>query len=124
MYQRRITHWELEKKSHALEMRAILHLARQREATGQKSTFWIRGRKIDIEEVYRYFKRRGKDPNKLDVQRSPIPSSIRVETPRPSDITIHDAAEFNFSDRPSKTAVSVPPVEDYATADVLTTPGL
>jgi hypothetical protein len=108
MYQRKIALWGLEKKAPALEMRAILRLAREREATGQKSAFWIRGRKIDIEEVHRYFKRRGQDPSELYVQESPIPSTIKVETTRRSDITIDDPMELPFN-RPIETAVSVPP---------------
>ncbi len=83
MYQRKIAQWELEKKHKAPEMRAVIRLARQREAAGQRSIFRIRGRKTDIDEVYRYFKRRGEDPSRLDVRDSPIPSTITVETPPP-----------------------------------------
>jgi Clr5 domain/Fungal Zn(2)-Cys(6) binuclear cluster domain len=96
MYQRKIAQWGLEKKTKRTEMSAILRIVKEREAAGQESIFRIRGRRFDIEEVYRYFKRRGEDPNKLDVQDSPIPSTITVETPRRSDITINDAAEFLF----------------------------
>ena len=65
-------------------MRAILRMARQRQAAGQHSVFRIRGRQIDIEEVLRYFKRRGEDPSKLDLPECAIPDTISVETPAPS----------------------------------------
>jgi hypothetical protein len=91
MYQRKIAQWGLERKHKAPEMRAILRIARQREATGQKSVFRIRGRPIDIREVHRYFKRRGEDPDILKVCDSPIPSTITVETPLyPDQINISD----------------------------------
>jgi hypothetical protein len=84
MYQRKIAQWQLEKKHKAPEMRAILRLARQRQAAGQDSVFRIRGRPTEIAEVLRYFKRRGEDPNKLDVHDAPIPTTITVETPSPN----------------------------------------
>ena len=37
--------------------------------------------RVDMEEVRRYFKRRGEDPDTLDVKGIPIPLSITVETP-------------------------------------------
>ncbi len=84
MYQRKLAHWGLEKKHKGPEMRAILRIARQRQAAGQNSVFRIRGRQIDIEEVLRYFKRRGEDPSRLDLPESTIPDTIRVETPAQS----------------------------------------
>ncbi|ERF71434.1 hypothetical protein EPUS_06816 [Endocarpon pusillum Z07020] len=84
MYQRKLAQWGLEKKHKAPEMRAILRIARQRQAAGQHSVFRIRGRQIDIEEVLRYFKRRGEDPSTLDLPECAPPHTITVETPAPS----------------------------------------
>jgi tetratricopeptide (TPR) repeat protein len=81
MYQRKIQRWELEKKHKAPEMRAILRIARQRQAAGLHSIFRIRGRPTEIAEVLRYFKRRGEDPDNVDVGDAPTPSTITVETP-------------------------------------------
>lgn len=114
MYQRKIAQWELEKKHKAPEMKAILRLVKEREATGEPSIFRIRGRKTDIEDVYRYFRRRGEDPTKLDVRESPIPPSITVETPssfgRPSQVeTVDDDVPFEGSFLlPCRSAISLP----------------
>lgn len=91
MYQRKIAQWGLEKKDKGPEMRAILRVARQRQAAGQESIFWIRGRKVDMEEVRRYFEAKGEDPDTLDVQDSPIPSTVTVETPSPNVTLKHDS---------------------------------
>lgn len=79
MYQRKIKDWEIDKKHKAPEMRAILALTRQNEAVGQPAIFRIRGRLIDIEEVHRYFRRRGEDVSRIDVEDVPIPDSISVD---------------------------------------------
>jgi hypothetical protein len=113
MYQRKIALWGLEKKHTAPEMRAILRIARQREAAGQKSVFRIRGRRIDIEEVDRYFKRRGEDPKILDVYDSPIPSTITVETPLYRD-------QINISDDPFE-FFPLPTFQNHVTHPVLET---
>ena len=99
MLQRKISQWGLEKRHSAPEMRAILRLARQRQAAGKESLFRIRGRQVDIEEVLRYFTRRGEDPNTLDVQGSPIPSTITVEKPSaspPPPIVLKDESELDI----------------------------
>jgi hypothetical protein len=84
MYQRKIAQWQLEKKHKAPEMRALLRLARERRAAGQDSVFRIRGRPTEIAEVLRYFRRRGEDPDSLDVEDAEIPRTITVETPSAS----------------------------------------
>ncbi|ERF75963.1 hypothetical protein EPUS_01329 [Endocarpon pusillum Z07020] len=88
MYRRKLEEWDIGRR---LEMSAILLVARQRQAAGQESAFWIRGRKVDMEEVRRYFEARGEDPDSLDVQDSPIPSTITVETPPPNLTLKHDS---------------------------------
>lgn len=82
MLQRQIAKWGLDKKHKAPEMRAILRIARQRKAAGKESVFRVRGRRVDIEEVYRYFRRKGEDPASIDIPDSgPIPPTVTVETP-------------------------------------------
>ncbi|KAF7514087.1 hypothetical protein GJ744_004412 [Endocarpon pusillum] len=91
MYQRKLAQWDLLKKKYkASEMRAILRVARQRQAAGQESIFRIRGREVDIEEVVRYFKGRGEDPSTLDLPECAIPPTITVETPPPNLTLKHD----------------------------------
>jgi tetratricopeptide (TPR) repeat protein len=111
MYQRKIAQWELDKKHKAPEMRAILRLAREAEAAGQESIFRIRARRVDIEEVLRYFKRKGEDPIKLDVRESPIPPTITVETSSASGTQTnnHDVpSEYFFLTAPYRNAASGP----------------
>lgn len=82
MYYRKIAQWGLDKKHKGPEMRAILRIARQREAAGQESVFRVRGRRCHIEEVYRYFQRKGEDPARIVIAEwEPIPLTVTVETP-------------------------------------------
>lgn len=123
MYQRKIAQWELDKKRKAPEMRAILRLARERQAAGQESIFRIRGRRTDIEEVYRYFRRRGEDPTRIDVRDSPIPPTITVDSPPPprppqpappQQVEIFDSNdpyELRFAILPGHNALTYPPSE-------------
>jgi tetratricopeptide (TPR) repeat protein len=115
MYQRKIAQWGLDKKHKAPEMRAILRIARQRNAAGMQSIFRVRGRKIDIEEVYRYFKRKGEDPASIDVQDTgPTPSTVTVETPTRIETIDDDVSEVSFSFAPNQQAVPYPtPQTDY-----------
>lgn len=94
MYQRKIELWGLAKKHKAPEMRAIIRIFRQREAAGQQSVFRIRGRRVDIEEVYKYFKRKGENPDQLDFRDAPISSDITVEEPpRPLNRVVSNARD-------------------------------
>lgn len=118
MYQRKLAQWGLEKKHKAPEMRAILRITRQREAAGRESIFYVRGRRVDFEEVCRYFKRKGQDPSQLHLRdTSPMPSTVTVETPSPArpppnDTTDdEDSAHISFALPPHQSATQYPTPE-------------
>src|SRR6266536_1669406 len=59
MYKSRITKWGLDKKNKKSDMALILCKKTQRDAIGKDTTFRVRNRPVSIEEVHRYFKRKG-----------------------------------------------------------------
>ena len=86
MYKSRITKWRLDKNCKAKEMKAIAWKKVVRDAIGKPSSFRIRGRNTDVEEVRRYFRRR----NGLSLEevvardKSPVadtPSAVEYSTP-------------------------------------------
>jgi hypothetical protein len=58
MYKSRIRKWKLDKKNKSLEMDAVMRKEVQRNAIGKATTFRLRGRPVDLEDVFRYFKRK------------------------------------------------------------------
>jgi len=59
MYKSRITKWGLDKKTKETEAWAILRIKAQRNAVGKDSAFRVREKAVTIEDVLRYFKRKG-----------------------------------------------------------------
>jgi tetratricopeptide (TPR) repeat protein len=59
MYKDRIKKWNLDKKTKEEEAWALLRKKTQREAAGKESTFRVRGKMVTIDDVLRYFKRKG-----------------------------------------------------------------
>jgi hypothetical protein len=59
MYKARITKWGLDKKTKEAEAWAMLRIKMQRNAVGKDSNFRVRGKPVTIEDVLRYFKRKG-----------------------------------------------------------------
>src|SRR5271163_495074 len=55
----RIRVWHLDKKQKDPEMRMVANLYLRRKAQGKESAFRIRGRDVDIDEIRRYFRRKG-----------------------------------------------------------------
>ena len=89
MYKSRITKWRLDKNCKAREMKAVARKKVARDAVGKATSFRIRGRTIDIEEVHRYYRRR----NGLSLRevvakdKSPVadtPSAVDCLTPEAS----------------------------------------
>lgn len=89
MYKHRIKKWGFDKNCKASEMQAIARKKLERDAIGKASSFRIRGRQIEFEEVRRRFRRK---PHHLletvvvreKYLRSATPSEIKVLTPEPS----------------------------------------
>ncbi|PMD59823.1 uncharacterized protein K444DRAFT_529152, partial [Hyaloscypha bicolor E] len=59
MYKDRIKKWNLDKKTKEEEAWAMLRKQMQREAAGKESAFRVRGKAATIDDVLRYFKRKG-----------------------------------------------------------------
>jgi hypothetical protein len=59
MYKIRINTWRLDKNHKEHEMAAVLRKHGQRDTVGKQSSFRVRQRLVSIEEVHRYFRRKG-----------------------------------------------------------------
>ena len=59
MLKKRIAKWSLDRKHKQSDMLFALRLASQREAEGKKTVFNIRERKVTVEEIKHYFRRKG-----------------------------------------------------------------
>lgn len=89
MYKHRIKKWGFDKNCKASEMQAIARKKLERDAIGKASSFRIRGRQIEFEEVRRHFRRKSHHSLETVVVRenylrSATPSEIEVLTPEPS----------------------------------------
>ncbi|KAL9618015.1 MAG: hypothetical protein Q9204_008440, partial [Flavoplaca sp. TL-2023a] len=65
-YKRRITEWQLDKNVKDEEMRAIIAVEAIRIRQGKKSTFHVRGRRVDRKKIDRFVQRKRIDRNALD----------------------------------------------------------
>ena len=89
MYKHRINKWGFDKNCKASEMQAIARKKLERDAIGKASSFRVRGRQIEFEEVRRHFRRKSHHSLETVVVRekylrSATPSEIEVLTPEPS----------------------------------------
>jgi hypothetical protein len=86
MYKDRIKKRNLDKKTKEEEAWAILRKQMQREAAGRESAFRVRGKAVTIDDVLRYFKRKGiLDPEaRPQPPGPPTPPAIECWTPVPS----------------------------------------
>lgn len=86
MYKSRFDKWGLQKNCKSNEMKAIARKKVERDAIGKASSFRIKGRRVEIEEVLQYFKRKSHlSLQELVVRekhpRQATPSDIEVTTP-------------------------------------------
>jgi hypothetical protein len=59
MYKTRVQKWGLDKKTKEPEAWAILRIKMARDLVGKDSAFRVRGKPVTIDDVLRYFKRKG-----------------------------------------------------------------
>ena len=90
MYKSRIKKWGLDKNCKANEMKAIARKKVERDAIGKTSSFRVRGRPIEVEQVLRHSKRKSYHSLENLVVREKFPrpktpSCIEVSTPGLSD---------------------------------------
>ena len=77
MLKHRITKWKIDKKKKRRDMKAIMRIAAQRNATGKADPqFRVRGKPVTVEQARSYFKKCRRDPTQ-----SPDPMT-------PSDVSI------------------------------------
>jgi hypothetical protein len=87
MYKDRIKKWNLDKKIKEEEAWAMLRKQMQREAAGKESAFRVRGKAVMINDVLRYFKRKGiLNPEARPQLPGPSTTPLAIEcwTPVPS----------------------------------------
>ncbi len=86
MYKARIAKWGLDKKTKEAEAWAVLRVKVRRDAVGKDSEFRVRGKPVTVEDVLRYFKRKGIMHPEVPPQRSEAstPPAIEYWTPIPS----------------------------------------
>jgi hypothetical protein len=58
MYKNKITSWGFDKKHKLHEVQAIIRKRAQRSAAGKRTTFYLRGRPVDLDDIERYLKRK------------------------------------------------------------------
>jgi len=109
MYKARITKWGLDKKTKEAEALALLRIKTQRDAVGKNSAFRVRGKPVTIDDVLRYFKRKGIIHPEVTPHspKASTPPAIEYWTPLPSP-------------RPGTSTIQVPEQEDVQSeADLL-----
>lgn len=88
MYKTRIAEWGLDKKNKEPEMRAIVRKNKQCSSQGKRSSFRIRGRPVEFEDVLRYWERKGLSIGDVVAQRTQTltPEAVLCLTPLSSPI--------------------------------------
>jgi Tetratricopeptide repeat len=81
MYKSHITKWKLDKKNKKHEIMALVRKKTQRDAVGKGTAFYIRGRPADLEDAFRYLKRRKISINDAINQSATTPPDLRCYTP-------------------------------------------
>ncbi|KAL8881013.1 MAG: hypothetical protein Q9198_001695 [Flavoplaca austrocitrina] len=106
-YKRRITEWQLDKNVKDDEMRAIIAVEAMRLRQGKKSTFHVRGRRVDRKKIDRFVQRKRIDRKALDS----LPGMQQ------STNSTHHAASEYASILPESVRCSTPPDERTALLD-------
>src|SRR2546421_6564796 len=81
MYKSHITKWKLDKKNKEHEIMALVRKKTQRDAVGKGTACYIRGRPVDLEDAYRYLKRRKISINDAIDNSATTPPDLRCYTP-------------------------------------------
>ena len=85
MYKSRISLWELDKNNRERDMMVILRKKLQRNLQNKESSFRIRDKPVDLEDVIRYFRRKGMAENpQVAAQGVATPTYISCWTPLPT----------------------------------------
>ena len=79
MYKSRVSLWRLDKKNKECDMKAIVRKRSERLNVGEASQCRVRGRAIGLEEVVRYWGRKGISIEDIAAQRSASATPVDVE---------------------------------------------
>lgn len=107
MYQKRFAAWGLSKNKHEEDMLFVLHKMKQREASGKRSAFIVRGNAVNKEDVTRYFSRKGGVPDLPPLSPPPTPEHIRYRSPSPRPSS--SPATERFRALPNRSRTKRPP---------------
>src|SRR6202034_3802634 len=91
MYKTRLAKWGLYKKNREHEMKTIFSIKTERAAVGKDSSFELRGRKVDMKDAERYFKRKGftlRDMTAWKAAHMTTTPELRCFTPEPQEMLI------------------------------------
>ena len=58
-YKNRISEWKLDKRNKKDDVLALVRKKVQRDAAARKSSFRLRSRAVNLEDAFRYLKRKG-----------------------------------------------------------------
>ena len=76
MYKNKITSWGFDKKHKLHEVQAIMRKRAQRSAAGKRTTFYLRGRPVDLDDAERYLKRKRKSIEADRLGSAPTPPDL------------------------------------------------
>ena len=97
-FKRQIRKWKLDKKKKESEMRMIANLFLQRNKINKRSIIIVRNRRYKLQDVIRYFERKGISIEDLDPSRVPAAAtSVRCLTPVPP--SLESPAELGTTER-------------------------
>ena len=97
MYKTRLAKWGLYKKNREHEMKTIFSIKTERAAVGKDSSFELRGRRVDMKDAERYFKRKGftlRDVTAWKAAHMTTPLELRCFTPEPQEMLITDVRTY------------------------------
>ena len=83
MYKTHISRWGFDKKNKGHEIMAIVRKRTQRSRAGKATTFYLRDRLVDLNEVDRYLRRKGMPFEDAIRQSTSTPPALRCSTPEP-----------------------------------------
>src|SRR5271156_144295 len=76
MYKKRITSWGFDKKHKLHEVQAIIRKCAQRSAAGKRTTFYLRGRLVDLDDIERFLKRKPRSIEADCLSSAPTPPDL------------------------------------------------
>ena len=121
MYKHRIKLWGLRKNNQEQEARTVMRKKVARQAIGKQSNFRLRGKPIDVDDIVRYFKRKGiPNPEALGGNEdASTPSNLSCWTPSPTvSSTRSPTPQITELPNQDEEALAIRPVNDQPGEDI------